>query len=125
MMNDLYFVSASLLEKFRDNNSCSLISENRLCRIMDFQNKKIIIISSCSSKNVVHWITAYVVEPLSFYKDSVYTYDEHVKGVIDGTLERGYKGIEITSKYGKMVISGEPFTVRANQLLESKQLAFF
>lgn len=124
-MNDLYFASASLLKKFRDNNSCSLIPENKLCRVMDFQNKKIIIVSSSSSKDQVHWITAYTVEPSSYYKENIYTYDEHVKGIIDGTLDRGYKGIEIISKHGKMVISGEPFTIKPNQSIESEQLAFF
>lgn len=125
-MNNLQFASATLLEKFRDNNSCSLIPENKACKIMDFQNYKIVIIASCSSgADGVKWVTAYKVVPKDIYKNSVYTYDEHVKAIIEGTIERGYTGIEIITKKGKMVISGEAFTIKPVQILESQQLSLF
>ncbi len=125
-MRDLHFASANLLEKFRKNNCCSLIPENKRCKVMDFQSKQIIVVCSSSSlANGVEWITAYNVVPKEHYKDKIYTYDEHVEAIINGTLQRGYKGVEINSNYGVMVVSGKPFTIKPGQETKTQQLSFF
>jgi hypothetical protein len=122
MVNSL-LASKSLLNDFQNANACQLIAENRACNIMDFRNKKIVVVASCSSGiEGVKWVTAYNVTPINFYKELVSTYNEHFNKRDLGS-PRGYKGVSIKTKNGDYVITGESFTIEP--IRENVQLSFF
>jgi len=124
-MNTL-FASQKLLQAFADANACNLIPSDKPCKLLTFQNRKIIVIGSCSSgANGVHWVNAYECVLLDNYHGIKMSYSEHLEVVNKNKLERGYSGIIIKSESKKWVIIGTSFTIKPYLVNDDIQLTFF
>lgn len=124
-MNAL-FASQKLLQAFADANACNLIPNNKPCKLLTFQNKKVIVIGSCSSgANGVHWVNAYECVPMDNYEGVKMSYSEHWYGVQNNKLERGYSGVIIKSDSKQWVIIGDSFTIKPYLVNDDIQLTFF
>lgn len=124
-MNTL-FASQKLLQAFADANACNLIPHDKPCKLLTFQNKKIVIIGSCSSgANGVHWVNAYECVLLDNYQGEKMNYSEHWEGVYNKKIERGYSGVIIKSDSKKWVIIGDSFTIKPYLVNDDIQLTFF
>lgn len=122
--NNTLFASQSLLQAFADANACSLIPENKSCKLFSFHNKKIVVIGSSSSgANGVHYVSAYECVLLENNDGIKMSYDEHRLAVYLKERERGYTGVIIKSDSKKWVIIGSSFTIKP--VKEDVQLAFF
>jgi hypothetical protein len=119
-----FFASQSLLQAFADANACSLIPENRPCKLFTFQNKKIIITASCSSGvNGIHWVNAYECVSADNYFGDKLTYNEHRKAVFEGVRDRGYSNLLISADGIKWVVIGKSFYI--SPVKEAVQLSIF
>lgn len=124
-MNTL-FASQKLLQAFADANACNLIPNDKPCKLLTFQNKKVVVIGSSSSgAKGVHWVSAYECVPLDNYEGTKMSYTEHWEGVHKKNIERGYSGIIIISDSKKWVICGKSFTIEPYAIKEDIQLTFF